>query len=455
MAAPLTLALTQFLWFVLPTLLELHAAYQIPQTRYSSGILAVLIPRNTFGSPATTSSARRAPRASELAHGDLFPHARRRRIALFIPGPWLVSRLFHFDFTTSFLIFTAIVNIHHFILDGQFWKLRDSRICGHVDRPRGKQRDAAIDYCEERGRTSTTPAASARWFGSGFFRPPRFAFHCWRCSSCGVGWTRSISRSARTKEIFPALRQAALLDPYDSMLAGADRPSGGERGPQTRGACRAHPRRRPVNPYNAGLQHALARALNTRTASIPRRTIATRRCSSFFPRDADALVNYGLLAARFGHPELALDFLGKSRTGGSPMSRTPSLSRRSCSTRRANLPLRSPLGRPSRFADAHPDDPAAGVAQQFSAGHSIRGRRGALGKPSRGSSTYLTATRLRNAPPIATLESLALVHLADLQEKSGRPESAANSYQRGLELDGKADRSRAAHLSTGSITGNF
>ena len=40
LAAPLTLALTQFLWFVLPTLLELHAAYQIPQTRYSSGILA-------------------------------------------------------------------------------------------------------------------------------------------------------------------------------------------------------------------------------------------------------------------------------------------------------------------------------------------------------------------------------------------------------------------------------
>ncbi|HTW25466.1 MAG TPA: hypothetical protein VMD78_17820, partial [Candidatus Baltobacteraceae bacterium] len=39
MIAPLTLLLTQFFWFVLPTLLELRAT--IPQTRYSSGILAV------------------------------------------------------------------------------------------------------------------------------------------------------------------------------------------------------------------------------------------------------------------------------------------------------------------------------------------------------------------------------------------------------------------------------
>ena len=49
-------------------------------------------------------------------------------IALFVPGPWLASRVFHHDFTASFLIFTALVNIHHFILDGAIWKLRDGRI---------------------------------------------------------------------------------------------------------------------------------------------------------------------------------------------------------------------------------------------------------------------------------------------------------------------------------------
>ena len=49
-------------------------------------------------------------------------------IALFVPGPWLSSLVFHFDFTRSFLLFTALVNIHHFILDGAIWKLRDGRI---------------------------------------------------------------------------------------------------------------------------------------------------------------------------------------------------------------------------------------------------------------------------------------------------------------------------------------
>ena len=53
-------------------------------------------------------------------------------IALFVPGPWLASRLFHYDFGASFLIFTALVNIHHFILDGAIWKLRDNRMAGVV-----------------------------------------------------------------------------------------------------------------------------------------------------------------------------------------------------------------------------------------------------------------------------------------------------------------------------------
>ena len=36
--------------------------------------------------------------------------------------------MFHHDFTASFLIFTALVNIHHFILDGAIWKLREGRV---------------------------------------------------------------------------------------------------------------------------------------------------------------------------------------------------------------------------------------------------------------------------------------------------------------------------------------
>ena len=66
-------------------------------------------------------------------------------MALFVPGPWLASRLFHYDFTASFLIFTALVNIHHFILDGAIWKLRDSRIAALLLNSPERLSNAAID----------------------------------------------------------------------------------------------------------------------------------------------------------------------------------------------------------------------------------------------------------------------------------------------------------------------
>src|ERR1700732_2448065 len=128
-AAPLTLALTQFLWFVLPTLLELRANYQIPQTRYSSGILAVLHSAQYIW--ITSYFQQREARAAGQSRWRMpiyFLTLVAGGIALFIPGPWLFGRILHYDFTTSFLIFTAVVNIHHFILDGALWKLRDSRV---------------------------------------------------------------------------------------------------------------------------------------------------------------------------------------------------------------------------------------------------------------------------------------------------------------------------------------
>src|SRR5690606_26634293 len=49
-------------------------------------------------------------------------------MALFLPGPWLMSRMLHVDFTHSLIIFVSIINIHHFMVDGAIWKLRDGRI---------------------------------------------------------------------------------------------------------------------------------------------------------------------------------------------------------------------------------------------------------------------------------------------------------------------------------------
>ena len=124
-----TLATTQFLWFLLPAVVELLSGKEVPQTRYSSGILAVLHSAQYLW--ITSYYQRKEARAAGQASWSLSRYLLTLvagGIALFIPGPWLASRLFHADFAASFLTFTALVNIHHFILDGKIWKLRDSRI---------------------------------------------------------------------------------------------------------------------------------------------------------------------------------------------------------------------------------------------------------------------------------------------------------------------------------------
>src|SRR4029077_15706055 len=125
----LTLFSTQFIWFLVPTILSVAERMQVPQNRYSTGVLAVMHSAQYLW---ITSCYARREAAGENS-GSWRPLAYFGvlivgGIALFVPGPWLASRVFHAYFSTSFLIFTALVNIHHFILDGAIWKLRDGRI---------------------------------------------------------------------------------------------------------------------------------------------------------------------------------------------------------------------------------------------------------------------------------------------------------------------------------------
>jgi len=146
MAAPLTLFSTQILWFVLPSLLDFSYGLRLPQTRYSTGILAIMHSAQYLW--VTSYYAKREAIAAEASSGEAlgwhpwhyFGTLMAGGIALFVPGPWLVSYLFRYDFTASFLIFTALVNIHHFILDGAIWKLRDGRIAALLLNKREKSK---------------------------------------------------------------------------------------------------------------------------------------------------------------------------------------------------------------------------------------------------------------------------------------------------------------------------
>src|SRR5438093_8136223 len=128
MVAPLTLYVTEFLWFVLPTALELTTSIRVPQTAYSAGIMAVMHCAQYLW--ITNYYARREERvgAAEWRWQRYFIILVLGGMVLFIPGPWFASYVFGRDFTLSALILTSLINIHHFILDGAIWKLRDSRV---------------------------------------------------------------------------------------------------------------------------------------------------------------------------------------------------------------------------------------------------------------------------------------------------------------------------------------
>jgi hypothetical protein len=172
MAPAITLAVTQFLWFVVPTLLELRSDFHIPQTRYSSGVLAVLHSAQYLW--ITSYYQRREARAAGESRWRMpayFLTLTAGGIALFIPGPWLVSRILRFDFTTSFLIFTAVVNIHHFILDGAIWKLRDLRIASLLIGPNRSAEASEASGVRER---ESTRAGRSRSLGSRVISSPAF-----------------------------------------------------------------------------------------------------------------------------------------------------------------------------------------------------------------------------------------------------------------------------------------
>jgi tetratricopeptide (TPR) repeat protein len=128
MLAPLTLYITQFLWAVLPTILLFLNRFGVPQVAYSVALLAIMHCAQYLW--ITNYYARREAQAGSAAwHWQTyFATLVIGGIALFVPGPWLASYAFGRDFTISVLIFTAVVNIHHFVLDGAIWKLRDTRI---------------------------------------------------------------------------------------------------------------------------------------------------------------------------------------------------------------------------------------------------------------------------------------------------------------------------------------
>jgi tetratricopeptide (TPR) repeat protein len=429
MAAPLTLLLTQGLWFVLPTALGLVAGSAVPQTRYSSGILAVLHSAQYLW--ITSYYARREARAAgntSWRMGTYFVTLIAGGIALFIPGPWLVSYAFHYDFAVSFLIFTALVNIHHFILDGAIWKLRDSRV------------SSLLVKSGERGEVEAGAKATS-WLGG-----RSAGAHAFRVCVVAIlfllgGMDQFRYFTGTDEGNLPHLLGAASLNPYDSSLemriARAETQAG-----QTDGALAALARAIEVNPANPVPQEARARALLV-AGRYEEAYAHYQKMLARFPGDPDARVNYGLLAMRLGHADEAIENWEKV------IDADPSQAN-------AQLYLAEALDRREEHAAAvrhyrafldlagrEKGDSAATAIQRAAVTLELGDALARSHQTQAAIATYRDAVSLARAAGNLREESLAESHLADALDSVKNLPEAAEGYQRAIGLDERSGDTNA------------
>jgi len=425
--APFALATTQFLWFLLPAVIQLASGREIPQTRYSSGILAVL--HSTQYLWITSYYQEREARAA----GDMQWKFSRYLvtliaggIALFIPGPWIVSRVFHADFAVSFLTFTALVNIHHFILDGALWKLRDSRIAALLLDTRA--RTAATGVAAQNKFT-----AAARWLAgrSSTARAVRIMAVAMLFTWGAVDQLHFFWAGQETS--LASLQRAARLNPNDSAiqtrLAKALALAG-----QRDLAITSLERAASLNPADLSLQEAYGRGLIEAGRDGEAYELYQKMLGRF-PRDANALVNYGLLAHHLGHEDEALDSWRRA-VEIDPQQYNAQLYiaqflDQTGEAQAAASHYRVYLKIIAANPNAHRSESATILAvliKVADAGAAVNHITEAL----RG---YQAAVQFAEKSGDKTLESLGLVHLAELQEKQGDSAAAAQSYQRALTLD--------------------
>lgn len=215
MLGGVTLYATQFLWFVLPALLELASGSALPPAYYSGGVLAFMHCAQYLW--VTSFYARRETEAGMRGAGGEFHPWRYYAIlvaggiALFLPGPWLVSTLFRHDLVDSLIVFAALVNLHHFVVDGAVWKLREGRVAALLIGARGAPARAG-----EAGATALTRAA--RWLAG---PAPSARALRWGAAAALVcvavvdqaQYFLTLDRSAPSR-----LAAAAALNPHDSRV---------------------------------------------------------------------------------------------------------------------------------------------------------------------------------------------------------------------------------------------
>lgn len=429
LAPSLTLFSTQFVWFLMPTALSLGERLQIPQSRYSTGVLAVMHSAQYLW--ITSYYAKReAGEDGERSWKPLqyFGVLVVGGIALFVPGPWLASRVFHHDFTTSFLIFTALVNLHHFILDGAIWKLREGRIAALL-----------LNSRENISRATTTASgqvvAGWKWMtgNSSTARALRIGSALALLALGTVDQVRYYY--ALHRDNLSDLQHAASLNSFDSSLEtklGASEFAQG----QVSEALAAWNQALKANPGDSAPRNAILQTLVAQKKYGEAYALSSETLR-YASQDADLLVNHGILASNLGHQQEARQAWQKA------LEINPAQAR-------AHLYLARDLDGTGRAEDAIPHyvayldnieqlSPRPPAPETIAIVLRLAECQGQSKRPDQAALSYGLAQKIAAQTRQVKLESFAAVKEAELRAAEQRKAQALRLYQHALRLDAGTD----------------
>ena len=213
-------------------------------------------------------------------------------IALFVPGPWIASRLLHQDYASSSLAFIALVNLHHFFLDSSLWKMSDRR-AGELP---GSSEPPPVSEADARGELGSILEwlRGASKSAQSFRRAATVAL----LALALLDQVRYVLGSDARKP--NNLARAAALNPYDSTLwlnIASSRASAQTSDNHPDEAIAALRRAVEVNPHRFDAQRALA-LYYLQSQRYDEAAAQYEQMTHYFTLDSESWTNYGVLESQ-------------------------------------------------------------------------------------------------------------------------------------------------------------
>jgi tetratricopeptide (TPR) repeat protein len=239
-----------------------------------------------------------------------------------------------------------------------------------------------------------------------------------------------------------SLRRATTLNPNDSVLeirlahaaeAAGDRDT----------SLAALRQAATVNPDQKSLQEAYARGLIAAGRDADAYDLY-RKLLARSPHDVDSLVNYGLLAQRLGHTEEAADSWQRA-VDIDPLQTNAQLYLAQALEKQGEVQAAARHYRAYlQVVGLHPNEHLGEGPAAISALLKVADADADAQRPQQALIGYQAAARFAQELDNVSLQSLAIVRTAEMQERAGEFAAAAQSFQDAVTLDETRGEPRAA-----------